>query len=92
MTENNEKRLTMRQELRAVAETKVDAITGEATKAIDKIAKKHGVERHDLVKAISHGSSKTAEHNLVTQLANKAEVELVALWNNQQKLNLGDKK
>ena len=92
MTEKNTKRLTMRQELRAAAAVKLKKIKLEAAKVIDKIAKREDLVWQDLVKAIAEGSHKTAEHNLVTQLANKAETDLIKLWNDQQNLDLGDKK
>jgi hypothetical protein len=91
MTEKNKKRLTMRQELRNAAEDKLIDITADAAEAVHAIALKHGVKLHDLVKAISEGSHKTAEHNLVTQIANNAERELIEIWNNQQKLDLGER-
>jgi hypothetical protein len=85
------KRLSLRQELRKVAETKLPAVKLQAAEAIDKIAREYGVDWKDLVKAISDGTSKTANHNLVTQLANKAEADLIEIWNDQQKLDLGEK-
>jgi len=84
------KRVTLRQELRAVAETNLVAIKKAAAENIDIIAEHEGIDPHDLIRVISAGRHKTAEHNLVTQLANKAEAELVKLWNDQQDLDLGD--
>ena len=91
MTEKNEKRLSMRQELRKAAEGRLVKIKVEAGNAVDDIALREGLIWQDLVKAISDGSHKTAEHNLVTQLTNKAEADLLALWNDQQDLDLRDK-
>ena len=91
MTEKNEKRLSMRQQFRAKALEQLDDIISEAHKAIQAVATKHSVDLIDLVKAIGESSSKTADHNLVTQLANAAEDAAVKLWNNQQKLELGEK-
>jgi len=93
MTEKNKKRVTMRQQLRIKAEEELVGIKQAALDAMGKLAKKHGLDRGELVKAISVGSHKTADHFLVTQMANKAEDDLVKLWNDQQNLDLGtDKK
>ena len=90
-TEKNTKRLSLRQELRAAAGTRLEKIKVEAGNAVDVIATREGLAWQDLVKAIADGSHKTAEHNLVTQLANKAESDLIKLWNDQQKLDLEKK-
>ena len=91
MTEKNTKRLSLRQELRKAANLKLAAMKQIAYDSIAIIAKNNGVKVVDLIKSISKGFSKTADHNLVTQLANKAETDLIKLWNDQQNLDLEKK-
>ena len=88
MTTKKAKKTTLRQQLRVQAAIKLEAIKDEACKGIDTIALSECLSSYDLIKSIGKGSSKTADHNLVTQLANKAERELVKLWNDQQSLDL----
>lgn len=90
MTKAKEKQLSMRQQLRAQAGSDLGKIKAEALEVLKFICDRDKIDRGELVKAISVGSHKTADHFLVTQLANRYEAELVKLWNDQQKLDLGD--
>ena len=92
MTTKKAKKMTLRQQLRVQAAAKLNYIKGDVSDAIDMICKREQIEWTDLMKACGPGISKTAEHNLITQLANKAEVELVKLWNDQQELPLDEEK
>jgi len=91
MTEKNKKRNTMRQELRKTAEVTLGKIKAECSRILLDICQREHISPADLLKSLSEGSSKTATHNLVTQLANKSEADLIKIWNDQQKLALGEK-
>lgn len=82
----------MRQQLRVKAETELAEIKKEALRLVGKLCDDAGIDRGELVKAISVASHKTADHFLVTQLANRYEAELVKLWNDQQELPIGGEK
>jgi len=84
------KALTMRQQLRAKASGELGAIKAEALAALKAISDREKIDRSELVKAISVASHQTADHFLVTQLANRYEAEIVKLWNNQQDLPLAN--
>lgn len=86
-----EKALSMRQQLRVKAESELAKIKKEALATLGELCKQEGIDRGELVKAISVASHQTADHFLVTQLANRYEAELVALWNKQQDLSFGTK-
>jgi len=88
MTKKTEKPLTMRQQLRLQASKALGEIKAEALAALKTISDREQIDRSELVKAISVASHQTADHFLVTQLANRYEAELVALWNKQQDLPL----
>ena len=85
-TKKQEKQLTMRQQLREKAEEDLANILLGTLRCLDEIAEKEGIDRQDLVKAVSMGSHKTAEHALVTQLANRYEADVLRMWNDQQAL------
>jgi hypothetical protein len=87
-----EKQLTMRQQLRVKAEAELVKIQKEALATMGELCKQEGLDRAELIKSITVASHKTADHFLVTQLANRYEAELVALWNKQDDLPLGDDK
>lgn len=86
-----EKALSMRQRLRAKAETELAKIQKEALVILDILCKQEGIDRGELIKSITVGSHKTADHFLVTQLANRYESEIVTMWNDQQDLSFGTK-
>ena len=90
MTTKKSKGITFRQQLRDKGEERLKAIKGEIAEALDIICKREQIEWMDLAKVSCAGSHKTAEHNLVTQLANKHQADLEKIYNDQQKLDLGD--
>lgn len=90
MTEK--KKLTMRQELRDKAANDLREIKQEALEVLKFICEREKISRHELMKSISAVSHKAADYIIVTQLANRYEAEMIKLWNNQQKLDLEEKK
>jgi len=91
-TKKVEKQLTMRQQLRVKAESELVKLKDDAKDAVQAVADDCAVDVNELIKAISVGSHKTADHALVTQLANGYEAAIVKLWNDQQELPIGDEK
>ncbi len=90
--EKNEKRLTMRQEMREAANSRLEEIVNLAGKAMEKLAMSTPLHPIDIARMLCGGQTKTLRDKLVTQLTNKAEEDLVALWNDQKKLDLGEEK
>ena len=90
MGKAKEKELSMRQQLRVKAESELVSLKKEAFATLDELCRQEGIDRGEFIKALSVGHHKTAEHILVTQLANRYEAELVKLWNDQQTLPLKD--
>ena len=81
-----EKALTMRQQLRARAEEQLDRLIVDGRAALDKVSMPHLIGGPSLAKLIAGGEQKTHRHQLVTHLANRAEAEVIKLWNNQNAL------
>ena len=91
MTTGKGKQPTLRQQIRDKAGDKLNDLLGEASNAVVSIVVGTSVDARLLMQLASQPSGgKTLRHNLVTMLANDAEVELVKLWNNQKLLDLGD--
>ena len=90
MTTKKSKLPTLRQQLRDTADEQLQALIIEGTAAINRVSMPHAIGGPSLAKLIAGGEQKTHRHTLVTHLANNAEAELVKLWNNQQKLDIGD--
>lgn len=84
------KGMSMRQQLREKATNELLTVKASAMREVAKIAKDSGIDVTELLKALaSVNHSKTADHALITQLANRYEAELVKLWNDQQILAIG---
>jgi len=92
MPKKNEPRLTLRQRLRADAEKKLDQILKELEQATARVLDQAGTDiaTWDLLHIAGSRQNKSLRAHLVTKLANEAEAELEKLYNNQQKLALGD--
>ena len=89
---NTEKTLTLRQQLRADANVRLDAISRLVGTAVDRALEEAGVELpyRDVMRFCLGGQTQTVHEKLVTQLANQAEAELLAIWNKQADLPLGE--
>lgn len=92
MTKAKEKKLSMRQQLRVKAMANLVDLKKEAYATLDELCKQEGIDRGEFIKALSVGHHKTAEHIIVTQLANKYEADVLKMWNNQQMLPIGGDK
>jgi hypothetical protein len=92
MPKKNEPRLTLRQRLRADAEKKLDQILKDLDQAAARVLDQAGTDiaTWDLLHIAGSKQNKSLRAHLVTKLANEAEAELERLYNNQQKLALGD--
>jgi hypothetical protein len=84
--------MTLRQRLRGGCEKQLDELVAEGRAAIDRVSMPHKIGGPSLAKLVAGGEQKTHRHMLVTHLANNAEAALEKIYNNQQDLDLGDKK
>jgi hypothetical protein len=91
---NPVKQMTLRQHLRAEAQTKLAEIEKLVRIGVERALEEAGVELNpaDVMRLCLGGQTKTVKEQLITDLANSAEAELLRIWNNQQDLPLGDEK
>ncbi len=90
MTTGKGKAPTLRQQLRDAADEQLQELIIKALDAINSVSMPHAIGGPSLAKLIAGGEQKTHRHTLVTHLANNNEAELIKIWNDQQKLDLGD--
>jgi hypothetical protein len=85
MPNKNEKKLTLRQRLRAAAETNLDKILREMEHAAARVLDEAGtdIDEYDLMHLCAHKDQKSLRSKLVTQLANEAESGLERIYNTQ---------
>lgn len=83
------KELSLRQQMRKQAELDLDALLDNVREAVSGVAPGY-LGSVDLLKLLSSSQTKTVRERVITKMANQAEAELVKLWNNQQKLDLGE--
>lgn len=90
---NPVKKMTLRQQLRAQAISKLDELTRLMSTAATRVCEEADTEinPYDVMRMMTAGQNKTVRAQLVTDLANEAEARLLEIWNNQQQLDLGDK-
>lgn len=94
MAKAKAKKMTFRQRLREKAEKKLHLIVLAMEGAAERVTEEYGtnIDAGLLMQLASQPTKgKTLRHDLVTRLANEMEAELEAIFNNQQKLDLGDK-
>jgi hypothetical protein len=87
------KKLSFRQRLRDGAENKLDKMVSTMQAAATRVIEEHdsNINEYLLMQLASQPiQGKTLRHDLVTKLANEAEQELEALYNDQHKLDLGE--
>lgn len=86
------KEMTLRQQLRAQAEEKLDALERLLNAAAIRVGEEAGtqINVYDVMRMMVNKQNKTVRAQLVTDLANEAEAALIKIWNDQQKLPLGD--
>lgn len=87
------KKATLRQRLRKGATEKLDEMQVAVTEAARGICEGTSVDPYDLLKlgGARSAGSRTLHHDLVTALANDAEAELEAIYNNQREMFDADK-
>ena len=90
MTVKKEKKVTLRQQMRVQAETTLEELMNIMEGAAQGIVAESPISGNDLMAICCKTQVNTIHDKLITQLANQAEADLVKLWNDQQKLDLGD--
>lgn len=83
------KKETLRQQMRAQAEIELDLIATRVIKAVCEVAP--DIAPLDIMKLCSSNQTTTLRAKLVGEIANRAEAELLELWNDQQNLDLEKK-
>lgn len=91
MPKKNDRKLTLRQRLRADAEKKLDRILKDLELAADRVLDQAGtgLATWDLLHLAGSKQNKSLRAHMVTQLANEAEAAIERIYNNQQELSLG---
>jgi hypothetical protein len=86
------KKMTLRQQLRAQAEEKLETVQKLVLTGVQRALEEADVElnKFDVMRLCIGGQTKTVHEQLVTDLANQAEAKLLEIWNNQQQLPLGE--
>ena len=87
----NQKKMTLRQRLRADADNKLVNLLERSREAVEKVLEGTPLMATDIMHLASSTQNKTLRNHMVSALANQAEDELERLYNNQQKLDLGGK-
>ena len=85
------KEQTLRQKMRAAAEGRLNDLMRAMQGAAGEVVSDTTIDPVDLMGMCCKSQVGTLREKLVTRLANEAEDDLVALWNNQQDLDLGNK-
>jgi len=89
-TAKQEKRLTLRQQMRVTAEQKLVDLSQKMYDLASTLCEEVSIDGTDLMHFYSASQTATLQNKLVTQLANQVEDEWVKKWNDQQDLPLGD--
>jgi hypothetical protein len=82
--------MSFRQRLRKNADLKLTIMLTELGRAAQEVVDETSVSEIDLMKLASGTQTSTLREGLVTQLSNDKELELEAIYNTQQGLELGD--
>ncbi len=90
MTTKKSKLPTLRQQLRDKASPQLAKLMAEMRMAATKVVEGSSIHPTDLMGICCKTQVATLHDHLITVLANDAEAELVKLWNDQQKLELGE--
>ncbi len=88
MSKKEAKRLTLRQQLRADATEKLDALERLMETAASRVCEEANtnINPYDLMRMMTSGQNKTVREQLVTDLANEAEAKLMQIYNDQLSL------
>lgn len=80
------RKLTLRQRLRADAETRLDKIISDSQDEVNKLLEGTGLACWDVMLLATGRKNNTLRSHLVSKLANEAEEELERIYNAQQSL------
>jgi hypothetical protein len=91
MAKAKEKALSMRQQMRNKSESQLNHLSEVAYNAVNAAIGPQPFSPVELMRLCVGGQTKTLRDRLIGKLADKAEAEVMALWNNQQDLSFGSK-